>query len=75
LAPVGNVPFTTDGSLYKENLSEGDNFIKIVSGDTFEQNASYYIKEIIDNKEEWIKVYVYDTANDSKYCYTSNKFY
>ena len=74
-AQVGNIPFVTDGTLYKENGEGG--FTQITSG-TFEESIPYYQPEVIINEEtgeevtKWNKVYVYNSEENK---YAANKFY
>lgn len=84
IAPVGNVPFTTDGSLYIEN-SEGG-FTQILADDTFNVELRYFKREVTTDEEtdeeiiSWPRVFVYDPSNidasgNPKYLYVTNKFY
>lgn len=74
-AKIGNIKFTTDGTLYKEN-SEGG-FDQVISG-AFDDTIYYYQPEVITDEEtgeettKWNKVYVYDSDENK---YVSNKFY
>jgi len=84
VAPVGNVPFVTDGSLYIENIEGG--FTAIGENDTFDDELAYYTRTVEINEETeeevviWDRVYVYDPTdlddnNNPKYLYVANKFY
>ena len=77
IAPVGNIPFTTDGSLYKENNEGG--FDLITENDVFDISIVYYTKTVNleDGTIEWNRVYVYDIDDNgnSPYSYEANKFY
>jgi hypothetical protein len=49
LAPVGNIPFVDDGSLFTENL-EGS-FDPVMTGSTYNKDISYYKPENVTNEE------------------------
>ena len=70
---VGNIPFTTDGTLY---IPDGETFIPVTTG-KFDPKVTYYKLESKTNEnnetiEEYVPAYVY---GDEKYKYESLKFY
>ena len=75
VAPVGDTPFTTDGSLHKEDIINGG-FQPVTSG-AFEADVIYFINDGTTEAGEikWTRAYVYDPTAENKYNYISNKFY
>lgn len=70
---VGNIPFTTDGSLY---LPSGDSYVPITSG-SYNETVDYFMKKEVANEGgnttvTYVKVMVY---GDDAHKYEIDKFY